>query len=289
MPSLFNNPRAIRVLNARRLGISDLYHGMLRANWTRVVLGVAAVYLFINLLFGTLFYFVGGVSAASTFLDCFFFSVQTFGTIGYGGMFPQSTAAQVIMTAESFVSLAVNALATGVVFARFARPTARFVWSNVAVICDRDGVPTLMFRVANERQNHVAEASMRASVLRNEVTKEGERLRRVVDLKLVRSSTPAFILTWTVMHQITADSPLYGLNAEQLQKEQMEILLTLTGLDETLGQTIHGRKGYSPNAVQFGRRFADVITGTNDDRVLDMGKFHDIVEAPLTRAETKVS
>jgi inward rectifier potassium channel len=280
--SLFTNARAIRVVNARRIGPSDLYHGLLRASWTRLVLGVGGLFLMVNAVFGTLYFLLGGVTNTQSYLDCFFFSVQTFGTIGYGAMFPQSVAAQVVVTLEAFVSLAVNAMATGVVFARFARPTARLVWADIAVVCDRDGLPTLMFRVANERQNHVAEASIRIAILRNETTKEGERLRRVIDLKLVRNSTPAFILTWTVLHQITPDSPLYGLVQQDLVAENMEIIVTLVGHDETLGQTINGRKSYLPDSVLFGSRFVDVISGGIEDRVFDMGKFHSVVPAPCT-------
>jgi inward rectifier potassium channel len=277
--------RNLTVLNARRYGLKDLYYGLLQASWASVVAGVVVVFGLINALFGLLYWRLGGVAGATSYLDHFFFSVHTFGTIGYGSMYPQSTASEVVMSFEAVLSLLLNAMVTGLAFAKFARPTARVLWSNVCCISDRDGVPTLMFRVANERMNHVVEANIRAAVLRSETTLEGERLRRIIDLPLVRSSSPSFILTWTVMHQITKDSPLYGLDLEGLQQRDIEIVLTLTGLDETLAQTIHARTSFLPQEVVFGARFQDVLGWTGEGerrrRALDYGHFHQTVPAPL--------
>jgi inward rectifier potassium channel len=284
--------RQLRVINARKpLGLHDLYHVLLRTSWTRVFVFAALSYLAINAIFGAAYALVGGVSnaRAGNYLDCFFFSVQTFGTIGYGTMYPESTAAEVLVTIEAFVSLFINAVVTGLAFAKFARPTARVLWTNKAVISDRDGIPTLMFRVANERLNHVVEATIRAGLIRAEVTREGELLRRVLDLHLVRSSTPTFILTWTVMHQITRDSPFYGMTPQKLATTQTEVVLTLTGLDETLGQTINARTSFIAADVLFGHRFGDIITADAIGRVLDYARFDDTRPAPLTWAAMGVS
>jgi inward rectifier potassium channel len=276
--------RRLRVINVRPPGLRDMYHLLLRASWGRTVVVAALVFLVINALFGLAYWGLGGITnaRADSFADHFFFSVHTFGTIGYGSMYPQTTTAEMLVTFESFVSLFLNALVTGLVFAKFARPTARLLWTNKAVVSDREGVPTLMFRVANERRNHVVEATIRAAVVRAEVTREGESLRRVIDLPLVRASSPTFILTWTVMHQITRDSPLYGLSPAQVKQMQSEIVLTLTGLDETLGQTINDRTSFIPEEVVWGARFGDVLSGQGGERVLDYGKFHDVRPATLT-------
>jgi inward rectifier potassium channel len=277
--------RVIQVVNARPPGLRDLYHALLRNSWGRLFLFVAAVFLLINALFGLAFFLVGGVANArpESYLDHFFFSVQTFGTIGYGAMYPQGPAAEVVVTVEALASLFLNAMVTGLAFAKFARPTARLLWSNRAVLCDRDGVPTLMFRVANERRNHVVEATVRAAVLKSETTREGESLRRVVDLPLLRSSSPTFILTWTVLHPVTRDSPFHGLTPEALLKSGMEVVLTLTGLDETLGQTINDRTSFLASEVVYGATFADVIQVQADGRrVLDYGRFHELKPAKLS-------
>ena len=278
--------RSLLVIGGQPYGVRDLYHSLLATSWTRLIGLVTVLFLVLNALFGTGYMLAGGVTNAdpNSFADHFFFSIQTFGTIGYGNMFPQSTAAEVLMTVESLISLFANAMVTGLAFARFARPTARATWSKVACICDREGVPTLIIRVANERLNHVVDAVMKVAVIRAEVTKEGESLRRVIDLPLVRSSSPSFILTWMTMHPITKDSPLYGMTVAQLAAAQAEIIVTLTGLDETLGQTIHSRTSYLPSELRYGQRFADVIGEQREGkRVIDLTKFHDTVPTPLSR------
>jgi inward rectifier potassium channel len=280
--------RNLRVIGSRSIGASDLYHALLAASWAQVIGLVTVIYLAINALFGLGYLLVGGVSNAdpSSFQDHFFFSVHTFGTIGYGSMYPQSRGAELLMTAESLTSLFMNAMVTGLAFARFARPTARVTWSNVACIADREGVPSLIIRVANERLNHVVDATMRVAMIRGERTKEGEHVRRVIDLPLMRSTSPSFILTWVAVHPITKDSPLFGLTPARLLESESEIIVTLTGLDETLGQTIHARTSYLPDEVRYGRRFVDVIGGPSDGsdrrRVVDLTKFHDTLETPLS-------
>lgn len=281
--------RNLTVLGAQAYGARDLYYSLLAASWLRVVGLVTLTFLTINALFGLAYWAVGGISNADphSFADHFFFSIHTFGTIGYGSMYPQSTGAELLMTAESLTSLFMNAMVTGLAFARFARPTARVTWSKVACLCDREGVPTLVIRVANERLNHVVDASMKVAVIRAEVTKEGERVRRVVDLELTRDTSPSFILTWMVMHPITPASPLYGMTPEQLAANDAEIIVTLTGLDETLGQTIHSRTSYLPSELRYGERLVDVIGWSQEGprrRVVDLRRFHDTVPAPLDRA-----
>jgi inward rectifier potassium channel len=267
----------LEVINGSPARLSDLYYVLLRAQWRSVFAFVTVCFLAINALWA-----VGGVQGADGFFDHFFFSVQTFGTIGYGAMYPLSKGAQSLMVLESIFSLLLNAMVTGLVFAKFAKPTARVLWSKSAVVSDREGVPTLMFRMANERLNHVVEATLHAAVVRAERTKEGESIRRVVDLKLVRDNSPTFILTWTAMHLITPDSPLYGLDREGLAKVQAEIVLTLMGLDDTIMQTIHSRTSFLPQEVAFGAKFADVIGIQGTRRLLDYGRLHDLVPAKLT-------
>ncbi len=262
-----------------------MYHVLLRTTWPRWFGVVALGFLAVNALFGLGYWAIGGVAnAPPTFLAHFFFSVHTFGTIGYGSMYPESVAAELLMTLEAVASLFLNAVVTGLTFAKFARPTSRLLWSKVAVVCDRDGAPTLMFRVANERMNHVVEATLRLAMVRSEVTSEGERVRRVHDLALVRSSSPTFVLTWTAMHQIVPGSPLFGIDFTDPRTAPFELVVTLTGLDDTLGQTIHSRTSYLQAEVIPSARFADIIAPPTEPGArgtLDYRKFHDTVPAPL--------
>ncbi len=172
---------------------------------------MAAAFLALNLLFAGLYMLApGGVGnlRAGDFWNAFFFSVQTFGSIGYGYMFPRSYTADAIVTLESFTSLVYVALGTGLVFARVSRPTARVSFSRVAVIHDFDGVPTLMFRAANRRSNQILEAEVMVSLARDAVTREGHAIRRFEELKTARARSPLFALSWSVMHTIDAKSPL---------------------------------------------------------------------------------
>jgi inward rectifier potassium channel len=214
------------------------------------------------------------------FSDAFFFSVQTVGTIGYGLLAPRGLYANAVMTAENFFGLSFVAVATGVIFARVSRPTARVMFSKNALITTHDGRRTFMFRAANERANRVLEAEVSLAISRDLTTREGRSMRRFEDMKVVRSKTPLFALTWTVMHEIDEASPLWGLDEALFRQEAGQILVVLSGLDETFAQRIHARHSYLPEDIVWERQFADVIIlEENGERILDYGRFHDLEEA----------
>jgi inward rectifier potassium channel len=245
----------------RRRPVTDLYAFLLRSPWSVVVGLAAAFYLAANVGFAFLYLAVPGsvANADGTFLDAFFFSVQTFTAIGYGFLYAEGLWGNAVVVVEAFVSLLCIALLTGIVFAKFARPHARVLFSEPIVVERRDGVPTLTFRVANERGNDVVEASVRVNALMTTYTAEGARLRRFHELALERSSTPVFLMSWQVFHPITEDSPLHGLTRQQMLEGDVRITVSLTGLDGTFAQTIHARHLYWAEDVIFGHRFVDVM------------------------------
>ncbi|GAC1343266.1 MAG: ion channel [Myxococcales bacterium] len=265
-------------LGLSRRPLGDLYHLWLTASWTKVIGAAAVVYFAINALFAFGYLATGGIGNAreGSFADAFFFSVQTFSTVGYGHLAPLSTAANVAMSVESFVALLATAMITGLMFAKFARPTARVLWSRIAVIAPQDGVPSLMFRMANERGNQVVEAQLRLMLLRYETTAEGQAVRRQHDLKLVRSQSVVFVLSWTAIHPIDASSLLYGITRERMKEEQLELVASLTGLDQTFSQTIHSRHSWTADDIVWGERFTDIF-GTLPDgrRSIDYTTFHE--------------
>ena len=268
----------------RRRLFEDLYHSWLAASWRRVFAVVVVLYVAVNALFGALFFWAGGIEGAApgSFSDAFFFSVQTLATIGYGKMSPVTLPAHLLVTVESLCGLTGLALMTGLMFAKFARPTARVIWSEVAVVSMMDGVPSLMFRVANARGNQVVEAQMRLGMLRSEVTAEGMPVRRQHDLKLVRPSSAVFALSWLCIHRIDEASVLHGQTLESLQQGQAELYCSLTGLDETFGQTIHSRHSYAAGEIAWGRRFEDIMGPLPDGRMgVDYARFHNTLPAPL--------
>lgn len=266
---------------ARSSGLTDVYYFFLQASWA-VVLGlIIGAFLLANLIFAV-GYWRFGVQGAHSFPDAFFFSVQTMGTIGYGAMYPDNTGAHTLVTVEAIFGLLSTAMITGLAFAKFSRPRARILFSRHVVISQRDGQPTLMVRVANERRNSVVEAQMRISLIRREITAEGEEVRRIIDLPLVRSQTPAFVLTWTGMHRITPESPFWNATPELLQRQEALLFVSVVGLDETFAQTIHARHNYQATEILWNRRHADVISTDADGmRIIDYTRFHDTEEARL--------
>jgi inward rectifier potassium channel len=266
-------------IGLRNPWLSDLYHSLLTLPWWAFLLGLAFVYLGLNVLFAMLYLRGDGAIANArpgAFSDAFFFSVETLSTIGYGQMSPATLYGNVVMTVEALFGLTLLAVVAGLVFARVSRPTARVIFSKVAVVTPYNGVPTLSFRLANERRNQILEAQVSVTLVRDERTAEGEWMRRFYDLQLARQRSPIFAMTFTVMHPIDPASPLWNATAASLTAEAAEIVVTVTGIDETLSQAVHARTSYLAHEVVWGHRFADVFTQTEDGRLaIDYRRFHD--------------
>jgi len=194
---------------------------------------------------------------------------------------PVGLAANLLSLAQVMLGMAGLAVTTGLVFAKFARPTARVLFSKVAVVQPFDGIPSLLFRLANARANQIVEAELTVTAIRSERTVEGEVIRKVYDLKLRRSRNALFSLTWLAVHPITEESPLHGLDAASLRERPLTIMASVSGLDEHLGATIHARHAYGPADVVFGSRFIDILAVQPDgSAVIDYRRFHDTEPIP---------
>lgn len=258
---------------------TDLYAFMLRARWPIVVALFAGAFVAVNFAFALLYWAVPGSVANSdgSLADAFYFSVQTFGSIGYGHMYAQGHWGNSVVVAEAFFSLLFLAVLTGLVFAKFARPRARVLFSDRALVETRDGKPTLTFRLANERGNDVVEASLHVAVLKTQLSAEGKRMRRFFDLSLERERTPLFILSWQVFHVIDEDSPLYGMSAQDCVDDDVRLTVTMTGHDGTFSQTVHARHMYWAEEILFDHKFVDVIEEAGGGHVvMDYRKFHSV-------------
>lgn len=258
----------------------DPYHLLLTIPWLGFLLVLVGGYLVINVLFALAF-LVGGNCIANaipgSFWDAFFFSVQTLGAIGYGAMHPTTPYANFVVTVEAFTSILSVALITGLAFARFSRPTTRVLFSHVAVITPYNGVPTLMFRTANQRRNQILEAEINLYFLQDEISTEGDSMRHLYNLTLLRPRTPSFTLTWTVMHPIDEASPLYGATAESLEQTKATLIVTLTGIDDTVAQALHARHTYGAVDILWDHKFIDLFHQTPDGhRYIDYTHFHDV-------------
>ncbi|MBT9557325.1 MAG: ATP-sensitive inward rectifier potassium channel 10 [Myxococcales bacterium] len=269
---------AIHVIGARATPLRDFYHALLRRSWWATAAVLAGAFLFANAMFALLYLWTGGVANAApgSFADVFFFSVQTMGTIGYGGMAPVSTAANLIVVLESLTGLMFTALATGLMFAKFSRSTARIMFSRQVTIAPMNGVPTLAFRLGNERGNLIVDARIRVVLSRTEQIREGGQFYRLLDLELLRDRSLSLARSWTVLHQIDAKSPLFGTTAEAFAAAESEIQVMLVGIDDITMQTVHASYQYFVGDVLFGARHVDVLREVSPTVLeLDLRRFHD--------------
>ena len=276
--------RQVTLLGVRKYDFSDLYHLILTLSWPQFFAVVFLFYLAVNSLFALAFLASPDSvmnARPGSFADAFFFSIETLATVGYGYMNPQTMYGHTVAAIEILVGIMTFAVVTGLVFARFSRPTARVIFSRNVVIDSFNGEPTLMVRAANQRKNQILEASANLSFIRDETTSEGQLFRRFYDLPLVRSRSPAFAMTWTIMHTIGADSPLHGMTAEALRDCTANLAVTITGLDETIAQPVHARREYKASEILLGHRFVDLlVTGPDGDPQVDLRKIHDVTIPP---------
>jgi inward rectifier potassium channel len=266
----------------------DFYHQLMISSWPFLLLEVVGAITVINCLFALGYLVSGGIEHArrGSFADAFFFSVQTMATIGYGKMVPASILANLLASAEALTGLLAFALVTGLVFSKFSRPTARVRFTRNAVIALRDGLPSLMFRMANVRANQIVEAHIHVVLARQERTLEGEEVRRFYDLDLTRYRNTIFNYSWTAIHPIDINSPLYGATAQSLKASDAEITVSLTGIDETFSQTVYARYYYDAEDIIWGARLADITSRTPEGEFyLNFARYDQVVPAELPHTE----
>jgi len=257
--------------NVERDGLSffksmTLYHFMIRVSWPKFYLIALGSYLLLNALFAVGYLMfpsdalagTGSTGIDSPFLNAFFFSIQAFTTVGFGQLTPVGLGANLLFAIESFVGLLGFAMATGFMFARFSRPHAKIAFSEEAIIGPYNDGKALMFRIANARSSQLMELSAKVIFT---CIEDGKR--HFFELSLERSSVTFFPLNWTIVHPITDNSPLAGRTKENLKESDAEILILLTGFDETFSQTVHARSSYKYNEIAWGAKFSNIF-GIND-------------------------
>ena len=266
-------------LGASRFSWDDPYYLILSMSWQAFVATVLALYLIANLLFATFYWAVPGSVANArpgSFADAFFFSTETLATVGYGEMSPATMFGHGVATAEIFVGLFLTALVTGGFFARFARPKARLIFSEAAVITPYEGGRALMVRVASRRLHAINEVRGRISYLRTFHLPDGGTFRRFIDLKLVRNENPVLSLSWTLIHPIDEDSPLANMTPERLTDEAPRLLVTINGFDEAISSQINDRHTYGPADVRVDHSFVHILADMPDGAIsIDLTRIHD--------------
>jgi inward rectifier potassium channel len=299
--SVVSSHRAQRLLNRDgsfnvvREGLGLLatlapYHLLLSISWPGFIAVVTLLYIVLNLVFALFFLACGpdalagprGAHARRPFQSGVLFQYSDVCTIGYGQIGPNGLAANLLVTVEALVGLMYQALATGLLFARFSRPTAAIVFSRQAVVAPYAGMQSLQFRIANRRRrNEIIELEAQVLYTSFETNDRGQRVRRYRFLPLERNKVTFFPLAWTIVHPIDDGSPLKGKSREDLEREEAEILVLLTGVDETYEQTVHARTSYRMDEIVWNARFQSVFRdlAPADLLSIDVSRLNDIEQA----------
>jgi len=262
-----------------------LYHWLLRISWARFLAFITGTYVAINGLFAVAYLLCGpdalqsssGSFANQPFYRAFFFSVDTFATIGYGNIVPIGVVANTLVTIEALLNIVGVALATGVIFARFSRTSARIIYSRNAIVAPYRGKTALEFRIANARSSQLIDVQVQAILTKIEQV-DGTPIRKFYELELERNRVVFFPLSWTVVHPITPASPMWGLAHDDFTKSDAELLVLLIGTDETISQTVHSRSSYQADEIVWGAKFANMFMRTESEGIIGMhlNRIHEI-------------
>jgi len=264
MPVVINRDGSLNIHRPPGKGrlFSDFYHYFLSITWPKFFLILIAVFFSFNLFFGLLFYWAGpealeGIRHGSEYdrlVDSFFYSVKTLDRVSPVGLWPN-----VLAMVEIHLWLLMLVILTGLFYARFARPSARVLFSDYAIIGRYDGRPCFTFRVANARLNQIIEARMNLTLTKNVTSKEGETSRKLYQMKLENDYSPLFALSWTIRHFIDEHSPLHGLDAKAMREQQVVVFASLSGVDDTFSQAISARSVYRYDEIVTNKRFKDIL------------------------------
>jgi inward rectifier potassium channel len=250
-------------LHRKRWEWRDGYHWLLTLSWPQFSGWVLGLYLGVNLLFSLCYYLrpdcIAGANPGS-WTDAFFFSVETLATVGYGHMYPETLFGHVVATVEIMTGMFGMAIVTGLIFIRFSRPVARIVFSQCLVFSSFDGRPTLMFRVANLRDQAMAEAEFRLMLIRDEPTEEGESFRRFYPLNLQFDRLILFPAIVTIRHIIDEHSPLYGWTIADLERGDSLFSASIVCIDTVIPAPVQSHHTYSWKDIRVNHRFVEVYS-----------------------------
>ena len=258
----------------------DVYRWLLSLRWPQFAAVAAGVYIALNLLFAALYSLqqnsIAGSTGGHRFFDCFFFSVQTLATVGYGHMYPQTLYGHIVATIEIMSGLFLLAVMTGLIFVRFSRPIARVAFSRPMVIAPLNGKPTLMVRIGNENHHSMVEAEFRIMFSRDEPLIEGGDFRYFYDLKLHFDRLTVFPAALTLRHVIDQTSPLYGATPESLETDRALFFVSVVGVDPVIAAAVQTQQDYTWRDVLFGHRFVEIYTEHGGGRLtVDYGRLHE--------------
>jgi len=279
--------------NVKRIGLpffntANNYHVLITMSWTRFWLMVISGYLVVNIFFALIYVSIGisnldgttGQTVFEHFTDAFFFSAQTISTVGYGHIYPKGTLTNSVAALESMMGLLAFALATGLLYGRFSRPSAQIAYSkNILVAPYLENNKGIMFRLANLRRNILIDLSIEIIFSFNE-TVDGKTVRRFYPLDLERSKVSVLTMSWTIVHPLDENSPLIDMTKEELDSTEAGFAVLLKAFDDTFSQTVHSRTSYQHHEIVWDAKFKPIFSRAEDGRiVLDLSKIneHEVV------------
>ena len=276
----------------RVLGNFYLYHWLITTSWSHYWIIVFGFYGVMNIIFASVYYFIGidqlsGAQASTPalqFMHCFFFSAQSFTTVGYGGIFPVGRLANFVATLEAFTGLMTFALATGTLYGRFSRPVSRIKYSRNIIFSPYKDITGLQFMVANEMSSSLMEMEARVNIGWYEDDGTGKMIRRFAQVNLEIDKISLFPTSWILNHPIDEESILYGRSFEEIKKMDPEVYVLLKGFDDVFSQTIYSRHSYMVDDFIYGAKFRRPWVINDEGRiVMDLTKVgdYDVVEMPV--------
>ena len=276
----------VKKVNVPLLDRFNFFHSLISMSWIRFLGFILGSYFIVNLLFATAFYLVGveyltgikATSPANQFIEAYFFSAQTITTLGYGRVAPIGHIANIVAAVESMLGLLSFALATGLLYGRFSKPSAKIKYSEKAVIAPYQKINAFMLKIVNPQRNHLLELEVSASI---SFQKKESNQREFFSLALERNKVSFLPYTWTIVHPIDADSPFHKITASELAERDVEIIILIKAFDESFSQTVYSRSSYKANEVKWGEKFVNVIQPDKDGMKIDISRLAETVKVEL--------
>jgi len=273
----------VRRVGEKRRNLVDAYHTVIALSWPKFFIILFSAFIVENFFFAIIYYLIGteqlagivGDTPFEKFSEVYFFSSQTLTTLGYGRISPIGFAASTVAAIESMIGLIAFALSTSLLWGRFSRPSAKILYSENVLVAPYRGITGLMVRLVNARKNHLIEIEAGIVISRNE-THDGKVQRRFYNLPLELSKVNFLALSWTLVHPITEDSPLFDKHQEEIDAADTEILLNIKAFDETYSQTVYSRTSYKAHQIVCSAKFISMMSSDDSgETILDISKLND--------------